>query len=305
MGYFMNYAMIDIGSNTVKMTVYAENKTLLNKYTHPTALVSYIENGALSEVGINRLIATLAQYQKIAANESDTRLFAYATASLRGLSNRDAVTDAVKNTLGIVIDVVSGEEEAKLSFDGIAAVSGFDPEGNTVFDLGGGSLEVATLQNGILSAHSYRAGALLMHLQFVKNILPTGEELSAIYSHVQSLAKNDTLPKNYGKALAVGGSLRAFSTVHAHLKGEHYTEELPYTVTREEAIAFLEKVASCDKGVKTALIDLVPTRIHTVASGLSAFLALLDLTGQTAFTVVSGGTREGYLMKITTKETKL
>ena len=298
----MTYAMIDIGSNTVKMTVYAADKTLLKKYTHPTSLLSYIEDGALTAIGVARLIGTLADFKAKAEKETDAAIFAYATASLRGLTNCDAVTRAVKDALGITIDMVSGEEEAKLSFDGIAAVSGKDPYSHTVFDLGGGSLEVAAIKSGALRAHSFPVGALAMYLRFVENILPTKDEIFSIYHHVQTLAKSVSLPVRQGEALAVGGTLRALSHILAHQKGEKYDENKPFTITREEAIDFLSQIARGDKATKLLLIDLEPKRIHTVATGLCAFLALLDLTDHDAFCVVSGGTREGYLEKIIKQE---
>lgn len=298
----MNYAMIDIGSNTVKMTVYGADKTIIKKYSHPTSLLSYIENGALTAVGIARLLATLTDYQSRAERDG-ARVYAYATASLRDLSNRDGVVSYIKERSGLAIDVVSGEEEARLSFDGIAAVSGIDPTSHTVLDLGGGSLEIAAYENDSLVAHSFRFGALAMYLRFVKNILPTREELSTLYGAVTAEAASVPLPKNRGNALAVGGSLRAFCHILAHTKGEKYDETRPYFVKREEAEAFLKKVTDADRATELMLIELEPKRIHTVTPGLCAFLALLDLTGHRDFTVVSGGTREGYLDRIIKKET--
>ena len=299
----MNYAIIDVGSNTVKMTLYAADKTLIKKYSHPTALLSYVKDSVLTPIGVQRLISTLADFQSKAKKQENTALFAYATASLRGLSNQDEVTAAIRDALGIEIRIVSGEEEAGLSFDGIAEGSGYDPYENTVFDLGGGSLEVITQENGSFTAHSFPVGALRMHLAFVKNVLPTKDELSAIYHHVQHLAEEKKLVKNRGEALAVGGSLRALSHILAHQSGIHYDENKPYPVTREDAVAFLKAIATADQKTKLLLLDLEPKRIHTIPTGLCAFLALLDLTEHQAFTVVSGGTREGYLNRIIKKET--
>lgn len=293
----MTYAILDIGSNTVKMSVFDANRTVIAKYSQPTALLSYVQAGRLSPEGIAKLTETVANYRKTAEGKHSASVFAYATASLRGLSNTDEVIATVNEKTGVLIDLVSGELEAKLAFDGIAAVSGEDPYTDTVFDQGGGSLEIALQQDGGFYTRSYPLGALAVHLRFVKNILPTKDELRRVYAYAQSLIDPDT-PKLHGRALTVGGTLRAVCRVIAAEKGESYSEKRSYTVTRDEAIALLERIVNCDTQTKLMLISLVPKRIHTLATGLTAFLALLDTSGQTAFTVVAGGTREGYLNKV-------
>lgn len=296
----MNYAILDIGSNTVKMSVFDAQKNLLAKYSQATSLLSYIENRKLSDTGIERLVETVTGYRKTASEKHTAKVFAYATASLRGIDNADAVIEAVRIATGVTIELVSGDAEAALAFEGIAAVSGVDPYGDTVFDLGGGSLEIAAKQGDGFYTKSYPVGALAVYLAFVQNILPTKEEMHAIYAYARSLADPQT-PNGHGRALAVGGTLRALCHILAFQKGERYDEALPYTVRRDEAIDFLSKIAGCDKKTKLALVSLTPKRIHTLAAGVVAFLALLDLTGQDEFTVVCGGTREGYLNKIVTE----
>ena len=296
----MNYAILDIGSNTVKMSVFDSDKTLLSKYSRPTALLSFVKDQTLSGQGIATLTETVAGFRKTAEEKHAAEVHAYATASLRGLTNTAAVIEAVKAATGVGIDLVSGDYEAKLAFDGIAAVSGIDPYGDTVFDLGGGSLEIALCQADGFYTRSYPVGALAMYLTFIQNILPPREELQRLYTHVSALIE-PTTPKHHGKALAVGGTLRALCHILASQKGERYDEKLPYTITREEAIAFLTQAVHCNTQLKLALISLAPKRIHTLATGVTAFLALLDKTGQESFTVVNGGTREGYLNSLITE----
>ncbi len=295
----MTYALIDIGSNTVKMTRYAADATLLKKYTDPTALLAYIDDRRLTKEGLTRLIAVLHRYITIAAKEQD-EIHAFATASFRAFDNAEEVRLIVKDTLGLSIDVISGEREAALSLVGIGKASGIDPSGHTVFDLGGGSLEIAICQNDHLLTHSFKTGALAMHLGFVKNILPTEDEMKAIYQAAQ--AAYQELPEKKGEAFAVGGSLRALCHLLTVERSEHYDEALPYCVSRQEATDFLSRIARQEKGLMLRMIDTEPKRIHTVPSGLVAFLALTDTMGFDHFTVVAGGVREGYLEMILKKE---
>lgn len=297
----MRYAIIDIGSNTVKMTLYDET-VIRQKYSQSVYLLSYVENGILNPAGIEALCRVLATYRSVALREK-ARLFAYATASLRGLSNQDTILDTVKTLLSIDVDVISGEEEAYLSLRGIAVASGIDTDGKPFFDLGGGSLEVALPTPSGLLAHSFALGALKTYLGFIKNVLPTENELLAIYRYAKERFEEAALiPPKVDASLAVGGTLRAVCTLLASERGEGYDENKPFTVTREDAVSLLQKIVSLDRKTKLTMLEKIPQRIHTVAPGLSVFLALLDTLSLTAFTVVSGGVREGYLEKIIKKE---
>ena len=297
----MRYAIIDIGSNTVKMTLYDET-VMLRKYSQSVYLLSYVENGMLNPAGIEALCRVLTAYRTVALREQ-ARLFAYATASLRGLSNQAEILNTVTALLSIDIDVISGEEEARLSLRGIAVASGIDTDSKPFFDLGGGSLEVVLPTPSGLLASSFALGALKTYLGFVKNVLPTESELRAIYRHAKGLFEEAALiPTNADDALAVGGTLRAVCTLLANEKGEEYDENKPFTVTRQDAVSLLQRIASLDHTTKLVMLEKIPQRIHTVAPGLSVFVALLDTLSLTTFTVVSGGVREGYLEKIIKKE---
>ncbi|MBR2986931.1 MAG: hypothetical protein IKC63_02815 [Clostridia bacterium] len=295
----MRYAMIDIGSNTVKMTIYTADRRLLKKYSQSVYLLSHIQNNRLTASGLDALIAVLFRYRAIAMKEETTVIHAYATASLRGIENLQETVESIRQALGITIDVISGEEEARLSLAGIELVSGIDIENRAVFDLGGGSLEAVLPNGSSLFTQSFPLGALRLFLGFVKNVLPTAEEMREIYRHAQNTVQAASLPAAPKKALAVGGTLRALCRILAERTGTVYDEDLPFTVTREDAVGILSEVARGDRALKLTLIEKIPERIHTLATGLVAFLALIDSLGISEFTVVSGGTREGYLRKIT------
>jgi exopolyphosphatase/pppGpp-phosphohydrolase len=150
---------------------------------------------------------------------------------------------------------------------------------------------------------AFALGALKTYLGFIKNVLPTENELLAIYRYAKERFEEAALiPPKADASLAVGGTLRAVCTLLASERGEGYDENKPFTVTREDAVSLLQKIVSLDRKTKLTMLEKIPQRIHTVAPGLSVFLALLDTLSLTAFTVVSGGVREGYLEKIIKKE---
>lgn len=292
----MKIAIVDIGSNTVKMTIFSREGEILYKKSMPVGLIGYIENHNLSEKGIEILKKTLIQYDTIAKNEGADRIYPFATACLRAAANRDEVMRKIEAETGYKIDLVSGEEEAALSYNGVTRSLNTTEKDIILLDMGGGSCEV--ISRDLSSAVSLPVGALYLFVRFVKNLLPTKEELAAIYRHTQATAQNAGVTRREGEVVVIGGSVRVFCRFHAHVFGKSFSEDAPYTVTRKEAEVLLDAISEMKNETKLMLIQLLPQRVHTVATGLCAILALLDTLEKDRFTVVPGGAREGYFKKI-------
>lgn len=296
----MNYAILDIGSNTIKMTIFSEEGEILLRKSTPAGLISYVKNGILTEDGITLLADIMLQYDKIARDTGAERLYPFATASLRAASNHQEVIAEIEKRTSYKIDLVSGEEEAALSYYGVCKTLPDSKGPMILLDIGGGSLEIVAPHHRL--ATSLPVGALAMYVKFVKNILPTKEELEEIYRHTKTLAQNAGITKKSEDVCATGGSLRAFCRFHAHVFKKTFSNDENYTVTREEIVQLLTRVADMDLETKLTVIRLLPERTHTFATALTAILAILDTLGASCLTVVAGGAREGYFMKIKQKE---
>lgn len=296
----MNYAILDIGSNTVKMTIFSDAGEILLRKSTAAGLISYVKNGILTEDGITLLADIMLQYDKIARETGAERLYPFATASLRAASNHQEVIAEIEKRTSYTIDLVSGEEEAALSYYGVSMNLPEKKDGMILLDIGGGSLEIVSPQYNL--ATSLPVGALAMYTRFVKNILPTEKELEAVYRHTKTLAKETGITKKSDDVCATGGSLRAFCRFHAQAFGKTFSNDSNYTITREEITQLLARVTQMELETKLALIRLLPERTHTFATALTSILAILDTLGATSLTVVTGGAREGYFMKIKQKD---
>ena len=114
-------AVVDIGANSVRMNVYDINTetgrfSVCDSARSMLGLAAYSVDGRLSSDGEGRLFAVLREYLARANSVPTDAFFAFATASLRGLSNTDKVLASIKRRLGIEVAVISGDEEAELDF---------------------------------------------------------------------------------------------------------------------------------------------------------------------------------------------
>lgn len=112
----MIHAVIDMGSNSVRMSVYRcedQEITLLMNQKRTIGLAGCVKNGLLTSEGIRRATQVLAEFKGIAEAFQIGSLSAFATASLRNIANQEQVLHELTLAAGITPEVISGEEEAR------------------------------------------------------------------------------------------------------------------------------------------------------------------------------------------------
>lgn len=307
----IRYAVVDIGSNTLKMNIYDTNPRaestggvvctpVLNE-TKTVGLMNYNQNSVMSEPGIIRLIETLSEYKKLAEKINVDHIYYIATASLRNAENHGEIIALVKERIDIDIELISGEEEAVLSFKGLkygAETRGEQLHSGIMIDMGGGSTELTGFIDGLaVRALSIPFGCLSLFKQFVSGVLPCKDEIEKIKKFVDSKAEEVNWLANYGGAVyLVGGTGKAISKLHAELAARSVQDvdvfyELKYSEMKEIA----KTLKSQDKKMIEILVKSVPDRLHTIIPGLTAYNRLLKHMNAENVVIAGVGLREGYL----------
>src|SRR5262249_26804552 len=143
-------------------------------------------NRALAPTAIDRTLAVLREYRGVLDEFGVSRVRMTATSAARDSANRDEFFSAVESVIGSPPEVLTGDAEARLSFDGATA----DVDGAAgpflVADIGGGSTEFAFGSAGCEAARSVDIGCVRVTEQFLHHDPPRADELSACLSVVQS-----------------------------------------------------------------------------------------------------------------------
>ena len=144
----MRLGVLDIGSNTGHLLVVDAHRGAapLPAFSHkePLRLAEHLDDaGAVTAVGVDALAAFTASAQRVAEEKGCEDMLAFATSAVRDSVNSDDVLAAVRERTGIAIEVLSGEDEARLTFLAVRRWLGWSAGRLWVFDIGGGSLEVA------------------------------------------------------------------------------------------------------------------------------------------------------------------
>ena len=289
--------IIDIGSNTIRLSVYyidedeKKIQLLLNRKVM-AGLASYVKDGCLTDSGVQIACATLGSYKNLLKNLEINEYYAFATASLRNINNTQGSVDAIQNQTGINIDVISGEEEGRLSLKGALCSVGCTD--GMLIDLGGGSTEIVPFEKGTASSlHSLHAGSLTLYKKFVENIFPTKTERHCIRDYYDALICDENIPiPDVPVICGVGGSIRAAAKT---LDCSKERREASNSFTLEELEQLYKEIKNCGRDAVDLILRAVPDRLHTILPGMIAIRVIMKRANCQKILVSRTGVREGYL----------
>lgn len=170
-------ACVDIGTNSVRMIILEENCRdciEAEKHMETTRIGRGVDQSKLlSEAGMSDTLNALKTFSDIAKEAEVEGIYAIATSAVRDAGNREVFLEAVRKETGMSVEMISGEEEARLGFLGVSkgvAQSGLVKEDDyiLVVDIGGGSTELIVGKSGNIEyAVSLDIGAVRLHDKFV------------------------------------------------------------------------------------------------------------------------------------------
>ena len=295
-GFSMIYGIADVGSNTVRLSIYKcegrEIRLLMNRKTM-AGLAGYVRHGALTPEGIEVACQTLQGYRSLMDNLELPDLRVFATASLRNISNTEEAVGAVMAATGLRVDVLSGREEAELSFRGAIQNAGL--YNGLLVDLGGGSTELVAYRNRtIQSACSLSVGSLSLFSRHVEKLWPDKGERRAIRRAVEEQLDQFAPQRAPARHICgVGGTVRAACKVANVLFGRPAEDR---SLDRVELKEMLRRLKKPEKAELRLLLKTVPDRIHTIIPGLLALDTIVRAYGAQTITASACGVREGYLL---------
>ncbi|MEA2332125.1 MAG: exopolyphosphatase / guanosine-5-triphosphate,3-diphosphate pyrophosphatase [Thermoleophilaceae bacterium] len=284
-------ACIDIGSNTTRLLVADAGNGSLRELVTQRAFTrigkSLGAGGAIPAEKIAETAEVVATQAKVARQVGAERIVAVATAAIRNAPNRDELLAAVEHAGGMQLEVLSGEEEARLSFVG-ATRTLLQPADGTiaVIDVGGGSSEIAVGEPGGLMAWSasFRIGSGFLADAYLRGDPPSVDELEKVRRHVAGTFEGLEPPPAEG-AVAVGGT----ATSLRRLLGAELSHE-----TLERGIRVLCTTPIADVAAR---FELDAERVRLLPAGILVLEAISDLLGL-PLRIARGGLREGVLLEL-------
>ncbi len=285
-------ACIDIGSNTTRLLVADAGDGRLRELVTQRAFTRIgksLGNGARIPAEKIAETAEVVRTQAAVASEVGAeQIVAVATAAIRSAGNRDELVSAVEAAGGMELSVLSGEEEARLSFVGATRTLLEAPAGTVaVVDVGGGSSEIAIGEaDGQMTwSQSFRIGSGFLADSYLRSDPPSAGELLKVRRHVEGTFEGLEPPPPATSAVAVGGT----ATSLRRLVGAELEHE-----TLERGIRVL---SSTPIGEIAERFELDAERVRLLPAGILILEAVSDLLGL-PLRIARGGLREGLLLEL-------
>ena len=294
----MKCGIVDVGSNTMRLSIYhwegRRFKLLMNK-KEMAGLAGYIKEGVLSDSGILVACRVLAGYKALLDNFDIKELHVFGTAPLRNIVITEEALDTILAVTGVGVEVLSGADEAALSFLG-ATVGGGAPAAGLLADIGGGSTELVAYENcAITSGCSLPMGSLSLFTDYVSGLFPTREERRALRNRVESeLERARTAGVHCAHLTGVGGTIRAAAKLYNACSGADPANRV---IPAEELRGLYKELKKGDQGTLRQILRTAPDRVHTILPGLVILNAVVKSYGVETISVSACGVREGYLLQ--------
>ena len=299
------YAVIDIGSNTMRLNIYEHknNKLYLILSKKITAgLAGYVnKKGNLTKKGVDVAIDSLKEFKMILNHINVNKTYVFATASLRNVNNSKRVIRTIEEKTKLNIDLISGKEEATLGYIGASMMLTLDD--GLLIDIGGGSTELVLYEKGkVKQARSLSIGSLSLYKKYITNFLPTEKEIMKIRKNVlKNLRKLDDYiePAHTELICGVGGTIRATLELNNDLfSNVEYNKQIE---TQHLKRLFNLYLNESHQFIKT-IIKVAPDRLHTILPGMIILDTLANYYNSKVIEVSDFGIREGYLYTMINKE---
>jgi exopolyphosphatase/guanosine-5'-triphosphate,3'-diphosphate pyrophosphatase len=284
-------AAIDIGSNTTRLLVAEPVDGQLKKVMEQRAYTKINKaldgEGRILPAKIEEVAEVVATQVRLARELGAAEIRSVATAAVREAGNGEEAAAAIADVSGVPVDVLSDEEEGRLSFIGATKTLGYPVEGRVgVVDVGGGSTEVilGTVPGGVEEVRSWRVGSGALANELIVSDPPSAAEIRKIRDRIDDIFEGVEIERP-AQAVAVGGS----ATSLRRLVGAVLEYE-----TLERGIRVLCSDPAADVAKR---FELDPERVRILATGVLLLEKVSDLLGQ-PLQIGKGGLREGVILDL-------
>jgi exopolyphosphatase/guanosine-5'-triphosphate,3'-diphosphate pyrophosphatase len=294
-------AAIDLGSNSAKLLVAEAGATGLRRVLELERITRVSEGvergGQLAEAALERTLGALGELMRRARAAGAAQVRCVATAGLRGTGGADRLLARARDALGLVIEIIDGEEEARLSF---RSTHDRTPDPRWVVDVGGRSTELACGAGADPArAWSLELGGVRLHERFRPADPPRPEDLEAIRSHVRArlgVVGADARASGDTRRL-VGVSGTALAALGLELEEPDVRRVLARAdgrvLERSRLRAHRERLARVPAEARVLGSVIPPGRADVVVLGLLVLEEVLDAVGAPALEPHPGGIAPG------------
>ncbi len=302
----MRLGVLDIGSNTVHLLVAdvrpGGRPLATTSERSVLRLMRYLQpDGSISEEGVEALVAATTEARKVAASENVDELLATATSAVREAANGTEVIARIEEALGQPLQVLGGETEARFTFLAVRRWFGWAAGQILLFDIGGGSLELAAGADELPdAAASVPLGAGRMTVQFLPDDPPGEEAVERLRAHATAtLAPVAETFRELPRPQHVVGSSKAIRSL-AKLVGysvSGWSGIDRWRLPREALGSWIPRLARIPAAARQELPGITPDRTVQIVAAAVVLHTAMSALDVSELDVSPWALREGVLLR--------
>ena len=296
----MRVAAIDCGTNSIRLLV-ADVEGSVKADVHREMRVVRLgqgvdRTGELAPEAIERTRVALVDYAATCHQLGVDKTRMVATSATRDAHNRSAFQAMVVDVLGVEPEVISGDEEAALSFDG--ATRGLDPaEGPfLVMDIGGGSTELVLGTTAVEAARSVDVGCVRLTERHLVDDPPTREQVQGAVADVDDalVLVRQVVPVELARtAIGLAGSVTTVAALALELPAYDATRIHLSRIPAADVRAVSDRLLELTREERAALPVMHPGRVDVIGAGALVLAVLVDRLGLTEVLVSESDILDG------------
>src|SRR5271167_1028427 len=302
----MRLGVLDVGSNTVHLLVVDAYRGArpMPAFSHKAELrlADHLENGnSLSKPGERNLREVVDEALRIAEDKGVEDIIAFATSAVREAVNGEQVLARIREQTGAQINVMTGHEEARLTFLAARRWFGWSSGRLLVIDIGGGSLEVASgIDEEPDAVASLPLGASRLTRDWLTRDPPAAAEVRRLRKHVRAqIAREVGGMLRQGPPDHVVGTSKTFRQL-ARIAGAAPSGEGPYVkrvLKRADVAALAERLTRMSQADRAKLPGVSASRVAQLPAGALVADAILDLLEVDQLELCPWALREGVILR--------
>lgn len=303
-------AVIDVGTNSVKLLVaevVAGTVTPISESVCQTRLGSeFYPHRNLSAAAIARTAQAVATFKQKAHDLGAKNIRVVATNAAREAANADALVDAIHNSCGLKLEILSAEMEAKMAFYGVGSTPSLERKPLLVIEVGGGSTQItAGIQKSITFTSSLPLGAVRLLEYLQPGDPPSRHELELCQTTIRSVLKNTLAGEPFGSVrnfastyepFASGGTASVLAAMHQGLTSFDRGKIESTCFSHAELQQWMKRLWNVPISQRRKLPGLPPERADVILTGAAILEAVVEFLGLRTIRVSTRGLRFGAML---------
>ncbi|GAB5046323.1 Ppx/GppA phosphatase family protein [Thermodesulfovibrio sp. TK110] len=294
-----NIAVIDIGSNTLRLLIGNIKANKINKiYTDRVVTQlgkNLIKKGVITEKAINSSIITLKNFKKISEKFNVSCIIAVGTSALREAKNSLYFCKTVKQSTGIYIHIISGKEEAYYTLHGVMDEELKEENSVFIIDIGGGSTEWIHSSRNNFKIGSMPIGALKIKERFLNKEPYSEEEISNAKKFIKEEIRKSLPQVKIDRFITTGGTASTLGMINFELS-EYIPEKIHMAeIGVAETKQILKKLLSISLKERKKIKGMPSDRADIICAGLLILEEVADYLNAEKLNISENGIMEGIM----------